>query len=210
MFFFDPAPNFPTGDTNLTSEEIEALQEERLLVPSATESKRKVSVALLSSRMSAASSLSSSSSPSVTVSYRSSNVDLNQTFFLPASEDSHGALEFIGFTAEASTVILNNFSQKPASSSDGLFDYAVAHIGCLERQEVEDMGAKKALESVGISTDLIKVITDPKHAQICDTESLHYWVKDTITVNWRTMLKLQIRLKTLARAAVTKKTEEQK
>ncbi|CAE7189369.1 hypothetical protein PTNB85_07736 [Pyrenophora teres f. teres] len=199
----DPA----SSDYQLTEEEVRILQEQRLLYPTPITNKRKVSVALLTPPQSDTSG-SSSSSPSPSVRFRSFSSNLDRTFLIPSSIESVAALEFVGFTTDAAAQIFEWFSNKSSSNPNSLLTFARAHVATLARPEVEDMPIASALDLAGINSQIKAVFLKPKFDQVRQTQTLFYWVKDTITTNYNTLEHLQDRLKTSAKIGATKKQQK--
>ncbi|CAE7020354.1 hypothetical protein PTNB85_09936 [Pyrenophora teres f. teres] len=194
-------------DNQLTEEDVRILQEQRLLYPTPITNKRKVSVALLSPPQSDTSG-SSSSSPSHSVRFRSFSSNLDRTFFIPSSLESVAALEFVGFTSDAAAQVYGNFSNKPSSSPDDLVAFACGHVARLSHPKVQDMPVASALDLVGINSQIKEVFLDSQFDQVRQTQTLLYWVEDTITTNYDTLERLQHRLKTSARLGVAKKQQK--
>ncbi|KAE8863791.1 hypothetical protein PTNB73_06998 [Pyrenophora teres f. teres] len=199
----DPA----SPDNQLTQEEVRILQEQRLLYPTPITNKRKVSIALLSPPQSDTSG-SSSSSPSHSVRFRSFSSNLDRTFLIPSSLESVAALEFIGFTTDAAAQVYGRFSNKSSSSPNDLVAFACGHVARLSHPKVQDMPIASALDLVGINSQIKAVFLNSRFDQVRQTQTLLYWVKDTITTNYDTLERLQHRLKTSAKLGVAKKQQK--
>jgi hypothetical protein len=202
-----PSSDSASSEIDLTDNEVRILHEEHLLFPTPATNKRKISVALLTPPASNASS-GASSSPSLSVRFNSYNLDLDRTFLIPRYTDSVAALEFIGFTTTAASQIFKNFSAKSADHPDDLLEFACGHIAQLNRKEVNNMSIADALSMVGMHSKIQAVFLDPQFQQVRETQTLHFWVKDTITVSWLTLTRLQQRLKTYAKDSESRKKQK--
>lgn len=76
-----------------------------------------------------------------------------------------------------------------------LLDYAWAHVTKLEEIESRNLDVDTALTEAGIQPRLRSTSTNPKFQDIRDTETIHYWIKDTIKIGYNNCLQLQAQLK---------------
>ena len=183
---------------NLSHEEVQALEEDLCIIKSATrQGKRKVSGALLSPPDSDCFSSSSSSSPAVSIRHSSLRASADITFELPISSISSAALEFIGFNSETAEKIYARWLSRPTPNNnpDDLLNYVYGHILMLHLESFRNYTPREALGVVGLASWLQDAILDTKHSAIFATETLSYWLKDTLKINYHTLDHLLIRLK---------------
>lgn len=194
--------NSSTAYGDLNPEEIDTLTEDGLVRTSNVAGKRKVSAALLSPPRSVtdSSSMSHQSPSSSSASIRSLrfNPSLNHDVLeIPVTVLSPAALEFIGFEMNTATDIYNNWRMRPDPeiNPDDLIRYAFGHIGRLNTKEFEKLSTAEAMTRIGLSQYLQDVFTNPDFSAVFQTESLYFWVRDTLGINYATLMQLQQRLK---------------
>lgn len=194
----------PTA-SDFSTEEIRALEEETLFLDTTQPTKRKVSAALFSPP----SSISSSSSASYTASIRTQgfNFDLSQHFDIPLAARSADALEFIGLTTSTAVEIFDKWNGRPNPDQNpsDLIDYVSSHVTRLNSRQFESLSNHQALERLGLQPKTCAAILDPRFTQLLETETLDFWVKDTLRTNYKTLLRLQKRLKDHAANTISKK-----
>ena len=189
-------------------EETRALEEDYIFFPLTTPGKRKISGALLSPPANQGSgSLSSSSSSSASVRYKSFNSSTNFTLDLPQSAVSVEALEFIGFTTQTADEIFARFTSRPNpdNNHDDLIDYVYGHVRILTTEAYQHYATAQAIAQIGLTQQVQDAITDPRFSTILGTETLYFWVKDTLRINYLTLIQLQCRLKNHATRSLAKK-----
>jgi len=191
--------------TDLTQEELQLLVEENLIQPHSQPTKRKVSGTLLTPPQSGG---ESSSSAATSICYRSHSPNIPQWFDMPVSIESAAALEHIGFTANAAHEIYERFLGRPdgIDNPDSLLDYAFGHL--YRPNPPTDAG--QFMNMVGISTSMQYAILDPKYEQIFQTENVLFWIKDTLRMNYHTLIKLNEKLKAHAKQSLGKKKKRAK
>jgi hypothetical protein len=197
--------------TPLSTEETRALEEDGIFLITnirSSSNRRKVSGALLSPPSSQGSH--SSSSSSLSVRFRNFNSSSNFSLDLPCSPHSLEALEFIGFTAQAAAEVFGRWSSRPNPdiNTDDLIDYALSEVRVLSTESYQQYHPDEAMVRVGLNAKLRDAITDPSFSAIFSTASLHFWVDDTLRINWLTLLQLLRRLKSCAITSVTKKKQK--
>jgi predicted nucleic acid-binding protein len=80
------------------------------------------------------------------------------------------------------------YSVRPDQDNpDILLDYAFGHVARLIRPDIHVMHPRAALSSVGIAETMQNAILDPQHAQVSQTQSLQYWVRNTLRINSLTL-----------------------
>lgn len=199
---------------DLSPEETRALEEDHVVLPSPAHGKRKVSAALLapppnqdSNYSSSSYSGSTSSSSATSVRFRSFNSSRAHTIDLPESIYSVAALEFIGFTTETASEILARFNSRPdpAQCPDDLIDYVIAYPLWLTSAPFQHYSLTEGMTALGLNQQLQDALTDPRFSTIFWTETAVYWIKDTLRINYLTLIQLQSRLSNHATRSLLKK-----
>ncbi|KAL8893219.1 MAG: hypothetical protein Q9192_005480 [Flavoplaca navasiana] len=199
----------PYTTPTLTVEDEDALAQDRIIIQKSLGGKRKVSAALLTPPSSHAGSISSSSSSisSATASVRFHPLAAAENAFnLPDHAESVAAVEFCGFTPNAAQYIYGNYvkSRSVPQNPDDLMDYMFSQTNLAKNE----MPPNEAMSRMGLTQSTQDRILDPRFEQIRGTESIKAWVKDTVRVNYLTLLQLQQRLK--AAAIYTHKKKKRK
>jgi hypothetical protein len=120
----------------------------------------------------------------------------NGEFLLPESIESVAGLEFLGFTTEKAGEILARFESQPDDQCpDGIFDYAEGEIARLNSAEFRDLPAAQAMALLGISESLRDALLDPKFKQLFDSQTLLFWLYDTIESRHCSLVQLLDRVK---------------
>lgn len=193
------------------------LEEESIILPSVTRGKCTVSATLLappdnhdSGYSSGSWGGSSSSVSSVSISCRSFSYSRDFTLNLPESAHSVAALEFIGFTTQTATWIFNNWISRPDPERcpDDLIDYVLAHPSMLLSAQFQHLSLNQGMAQLGLTEDFQDAITDPCFSRILWTERPIYWIKDTLRINYLTLIQLQNRLSNHAKRSLAKKAKQ--
>lgn len=198
----DPAPSImssaptPPRDGDFTSEEAEALDKSDIFLGQPVNGKRTVDAATVNpppSQGSVHASSSGSSSSTATV-RREGFTSSTKTFEFPTSLESVAALQFIGFTIQASNEIFARSITRPDAdiNTDDLMDYAFTHIKSKDYDV--DSPPIEAMTRMGLNQQIQDAITDPKFADVYGTETLHFWIKDTLRINYASLRRLNDRL----------------
>jgi hypothetical protein len=82
--------------------------------------------------------------------------------------------------------------------------YATSNLGKLHLQ-LRSLPATQAMTALGISDELQASLTNPEFSEIFRSQTLHYWLVDTMTIRNSTLLKILQLLKSYARATVAKR-----
>jgi hypothetical protein len=194
-------------------DEIQMLEEERILLPppSGLPGKRKISASFLKppSSHGSISSSSSSSGSVASVSFKHHALDLNSNLEIPLTEESPEALEFFGFTIEAAQEIYDKFHRRPQDEpfADDLLEWAYARANSLNSPPLSNLQPNEALTRIGIKKSLRDGILDANFRHIFETQTLLYWVKDSLEINYWTLVGLQGRLKEHAAKGKAKKAK---
>ncbi|KAL9596089.1 MAG: hypothetical protein Q9219_006037 [cf. Caloplaca sp. 3 TL-2023] len=197
------------SDNDLTSDEDLALQDEKIIFQKPITGKRKVSTALLSPPSSHGSFQSTpSSSVGSTASIRFKDLPWRDGVFeLPEYAVSPAAVEFCGFTPHTAQAICQRFLNRPNPSNnpDELIDYMRGSLLGLDRHNA--LPPREAMTLMGISETTQAAILHPDYYHIFRSQTTTYWALDTVTVNWKTLLHLQDKLK---EAAIKSKAKKKK
>ena len=120
---------------------------------------------------------------------------------LPDVAESTEALEFIGFTPKVAHEIFQRYVSRPDPKQNpyDLLAYAYGHVGQLKSLRFRDLTTQEALTRVGLTTKQQEPFLDPKFSHILWTESLYFWVEDTLRTNYTALLRLKQRGKNQAR-----------
>lgn len=79
-----------------------------------------------------------------------------------------------------------------------------------EDEPSQDVDSKEAMSQVGLKRQIQTAITDPAFSDILWTRDLHYWVKDTIEINYATLRSRQELFKRHARRRIAHKNKRNK
>ena len=194
-----PHPN------DLDFEDIQALQDDQLVLPQVAGGKRKVSAAFLTPPASDISSSSSSSATS-TASVRFRNIaTASGTFDLPDRIESVAAVEWCGFAPNAAFELYSRYANRPdpQNNPDEVIDYMLADILSADRRN--ELSPAESMNRMGLSVMTQAAIMDPLHEDVRGTETITSWVLETISINWKTLLHLKSKLKAAAVRSRAKK-----
>ena len=105
---------------------------------------------------------------------------------LPQSPISVAALEFIGFTAETAAEIFRRFTSRPDPNinPDDLLDYVYGHTLILNTDRYRDYPPAQAMRQIVLTQQMQDAILDPQFSKIFGTETLRFWIDDTLRINW--------------------------
>lgn len=206
-----PSPAIPSHlatPEDLSPKEAQLLEEEYPSILPAKGGKRTVSAAFLSSPPPSNSSSSSvrSSQSTTSIRFHSFDASNSRTFDLPEFLDSVSTLEIMGFEPQTAQTIFQNWTQR-GDSEAGLLDFVRGHLSQLKKPTMRDLAPRPAMTSLGINKDSQDAITDPRFTQIFETETLQYWLTDTLKTNYLTLQELRGRLKQHAKRSAAKKAE---
>jgi hypothetical protein len=204
----------PDEEFQLSPEETQALEEDLVFLSSNTPStsgKPKVSGALLTPPSSQG-RVSRLSSSSASVRFRSFSSSPGFTLDLPQSAISVAALGFIGFTAETAADIFKRFTSRPNPdiNPDDLLDYIHGHTLMLFTGSYQHCLPAQAMTQIGLTQQIQDTILDPRFSVIFGTKTLHFWIDDTLRINYLTLIQLLQRLKNQATRSIAKKTKRAK
>ncbi|KAH8727707.1 hypothetical protein GQ44DRAFT_702856 [Phaeosphaeriaceae sp. PMI808] len=180
-----------------SADEVKILEDEHVLLPSPSVlGKRKVSARFLTPPASDGSVSSSGSTASL--SFKHYALDPNLDLEIPLSESSPEAFEFYGFTPQVAQEIHHNYCRRPTDSpfdEDQILPWAYGQAHSLNLLPLDSLSPDEALAHIGIKKTLRDGILDPRFCDIFETQSLLFWVKDSLRINYWTLVGLQARLK---------------
>lgn len=190
----------PLGDGDFTYEEVQFLEHNNVFKAKTSAGKRKVSTSLLSPPASTG-SVSSSSASSATASVRmlsfKSEQMLQGSFEIPTSAISVDALEFIGFSQATAKTVYERFINRPDPNIniDSFLDYATSQVQQIWALKTNGYTDREAMAGVGLTTDFQDRMLDPDFTEVYETETLLFWVRDTLGIGYAALEQLQERLK---------------
>jgi hypothetical protein len=88
--------------------------------------------------------------------------------------------------------------------------YALADLGRLKYQPLVGLPTTQAMAGLGISDELQASLTDPRFSQLLRSQTLHYWLTDTMNIRYSTLNKLLERLKSRAIRTIAKRKEKKR
>lgn len=88
--------------------------------------------------------------------------------------------------------------------------YALADLGRLNFQPLKDLPATHAMTGLGITDELQASLTDVQFSQLFRSQTLQYWLRDTMKIRYSSLTKLQERLKLCAIQTLAKKKEKRR
>ncbi|KAL2060561.1 hypothetical protein VTL71DRAFT_9202 [Oculimacula yallundae] len=112
------------------------------------------------------------------------------SYKLPESIECVAAVEWCGFIRSKAENIYENWTTRPDQCPDGLIDYMTAAATRLKMEPLISLPPAEALVELGISEDLRSALLDSKHAQLFRSQTLYFWVKDTIKMRCAMLWKI--------------------
>jgi len=109
--------------------------------------------------------------------------------------DSARGVEFMGFNYDTAATIFNRYDSRDPNDPFGLIAYVEGHINQLNvevnyQSMMETLTPAQAMTRLGIRQDVQDAILDPQFDVLFKTESLHYWLMDTLKNNYWTLQQL--------------------
>jgi len=124
------------------------------------------------------------------------------------SIESCAGLEYIGFNTDTATEIWNRWDGRPDGefNPDSLWDYISAHIARLHYvfghlaplDTPPTKSPAEAMTDLGIRQDVQDGILHPDYTEIFETQPLHFWLTDTLRINYFHILEVLGRSQTVA------------
>lgn len=202
----------------LTQGEVSVL-EEKMFIGEAVNGWRKASTALLglsspdiegSSQNLVGDSTSKSSKIPASTRLRVIEVSNSPPLKLPQFMESAAAFEFLGYTRSTAEELFTNYMARddPEYNPYGVLEYATGHLYRLSCHVLEyDIQPAAAMEACGINEETRTTLLDPKFADMFGTETMRYWVEDTMKMRFNTLDKLLDRIKLYATIALEEKSD---
>ncbi|KAJ9615242.1 hypothetical protein H2200_001316 [Cladophialophora chaetospira] len=136
-----------------------------------------------------------------TASIRALNFASNEMLFLqtcdiPSDITSTEALGWIGFDNTTAAEIFERYIARPDPTINpaDLLQYVYGHISRLLTSNLRNLPRVQAMRVVGLNKPIRRALLDPCYDQILWTQDLHFWVKDTLKINYATLMQLQQQL----------------
>jgi len=192
----------------LIPEEIYILQEKGIIGVEIL-GKRKVSAALLSLPSSLPNSASASSTSSRSTLIRLRSFDPSSTkvsLDLPTDIESVAALEHLGFTRKVARDVFERYTKRPnpQQNPDSILEYAFGELNRLKAQpSLQDIPPRQVMNTLGISNELQDALLNPRFTQLFESQTLLYWLKDSMRMRFKTLEQLLERLKSHASRTIT-------
>ena len=120
---------------------------------------------------------------------------------------------FLGFTKKTASEIFARWTVRPGCDKNlegGSLEYAIGHIGRLSTPLLRELQPPQAISILGISEELQNILMDIQFKKIFESETLHYWLNDTMCSRYWTLLKLLNRLKKHAVQTIYKKKQKKR
>jgi hypothetical protein len=170
-------PIFATADAAI-------LTAQNLIQPAARR-RRQISGSLMFSEASSSSEYSADS-----------GIGLNPSFIIPEYIESVETLEFIGWEEEkaadiwARWEIVKQTESNEATFQQHFLEYALSAVPDLKHEDRQEDWQAEML-NWGVNAELRSAIMDEAYASIRLTESVEYWVKDTMEIRYLSLERLQ-------------------
>jgi len=117
---------------------------------------------------------------------------------LPTTQESSEALEFIGFNTPTANHIFSRWLARGDGNPDGLIDYVLAHVRGRNQNGETRTNPRAAMNAMGLLQEFSEVHLDPGNAEVRDTETMIFWIQDTLTMRYKTIDLCNRRLKRAA------------
>lgn len=133
-----------------------------------------------------------------------------RTFDIPLEEESVAVLEFIGLVPDTARLIYQRYADRPDPEQcpDDLMAYVRSHICLLRTKAFEALSHRNALVRIGVNPAMQDSILDPNHEEVFRSQSLHYWVQDTLQANHAALISRQGLLRNFARRTLKEKKKQ--
>lgn len=119
------------------------------------------------------------------------NVPLSNAFSIdiPLETESTEVLEILGFEPSAAKQLFESYINRPdPECPNNITDFARGHISVLKSERYDDRDLQESKAEVGLNEQIQSAIIDPEFSVLLWTRDPHYWVEDTIRVNYATLL----------------------
>lgn len=195
-----------TSDTDFTFKEKKILEKDSIFLRSLPRGRRTVNGALFTPPSSHGSGSFTFFEAAASVHYRRFSTSINYIFELSESLYNPAAVEFIGFNIDTAVKIFTNFATRPdpEQNPDDLIDYVYGHISRLFMSFYQHYQSREAMILIDLSGNFQNAITNPRFSHIFGTETLIFWITDTLRINYLTLIQFERRLKNYAARSMAK------
>ena len=130
-----------------------------------------------------------SSTPSATVFFNNlKNATISSTLTIPLSTDSAAALEWCGYRARTASTIYQNWLDSGSQCPCNLLSFACDHLSLLSSTRFQGRYTREQqLDRLGLNLQTIDALLDKRYRDICGTQSLAFWVEDTLRANYHAL-----------------------
>ncbi|KKY16203.1 hypothetical protein UCDDS831_g07186 [Diplodia seriata] len=193
----------PLDADHLSLEQVETLEELGLILSPPINGKRKVSLDAFTTPPPQIPDPLPTSRPSATFHHHPSTPPHDATIDLPLAPWSVATLEFLGFTPAAAHEILAHFRDRPNPKFNcyDIIDYAESHVQGKDPRQKSLLPPRELMTQMGLNEAMQDALTDPRFAGVAGTETLQFWILDTLRVNYDALFTLQDGLRDIAIAA---------
>ncbi|KAL0253301.1 hypothetical protein SLS55_010273 [Diplodia seriata] len=193
----------PLDADHLSLEQVETLEELGLILSPPINGKRKVSLDAFTTPPPQIPDPLPTSRPSATFHHHPSTPPHDATIDLPLAPWSVATLEFLGFTPAAAHEILAHFLDRPNPTFNcyDIIDYAESHVQGKDPRQKSLLPPRELMTQMGLNEAMQDALTDPRFAGVAGTETLQFWILDTLRVNYDALFTLQDGLRDVAIAA---------
>jgi hypothetical protein len=133
-------------------------------------------------------------------------------FTLPADPRSVEGVEFLGFNRSTAETLFDRWSNRPDpdQNPDDLVDYVLAEVSALTVPPLSNCSPNQAMEGLGVSRELREAILDPAFTDLLWTQSVEFWLEDTIQHRWATLFHVHSLLKAKAFTSLTRRKDKKR
>ncbi|KAL1647137.1 hypothetical protein SLS58_002908 [Diplodia intermedia] len=204
----------PLDADHLSLEQVKTLEELGLILSPPINGTRKVSLAAFTTPPPQIPDPPSTSRPSATFHHHHhySTPPHDAIIHLPTAPWSIASLEFLGFTPAAAHEILAHFLDRPSPDINcyDLIDYAESHVQSKDPRQTSLLPPRVLMTRMGLNEAMQDALTDPRFAGVAGTETLRFWIFDTLRVNYDALFRMQDGLRDVAIAAAAAEGEGEK
>ncbi|THZ62651.1 hypothetical protein D6C86_03583 [Aureobasidium pullulans] len=131
---------------------------------------------------------------------------------LPEIANSTEGLEFIGFDPKFAAHIFRTYDKYKAveSDPDEFFTFVHGHIIQITSAAFSGPSERSSMTKIGICQEVQDAILDPAFVDIYNTETLLFWIEDTLRANYSNLRLLLGRLHDQGNIELAKKSKKKK
>ncbi|KAG4433300.1 hypothetical protein IFR05_011220 [Cadophora sp. M221] len=203
-----PLDNTFNGFFCLSPEKLQALEEKQIFLGPVIDGRRKIDIDALDKWW-----YTKEGCPALLVSEdivqsQAPGLSTGTPIDFPEYPDSLAALEFMGLTKPAATVILDRCTPFLDKFPYGLIYWVTGDMARFDYEPWRILPPKQAMVEGGISEELQDALLDPAFTKIFECKSLAFWLQDAFTMRYKTMLNIFDRIQATAEwlGAMKKKT----